>query len=87
MPVYLLAYEPRKESVGTPWALEDATGERRYFARVVIATPAATIIIPGTPRPHAYLKCEGDLMAEGDTATVRPTCECPGDKCKTTKDK
>jgi hypothetical protein len=69
--VYLLAYEPRKEAAGVPWALEDGTGERRYFSRVVVEVDAETVIIPGPARPHAYLRFEGELHAEGQEAVIR----------------
>lgn len=65
---YRLLFEPKLPA--TPWALEDETGERRYFRAVEIAGGAHTEIAPGPNRLHGYLVVRGMLAAEAGLARV-----------------
>ena len=70
MPRLRLNYEPRKEAEGCPWGIEMPNGERLYSARVSVEVRAWTVIVPGEPRAHAYLECEGSLIHAQDESRI-----------------
>lgn len=68
-PPLRLGYENRKIAAGTPWFLEDETGERVYFGE--LRGPGfRTVRVPGGAREHGYLEFACPVRVSGTAAEV-----------------